>query len=451
MMLVSRTYWAGLPFWFRRPPEHAAVESLALRAHDLRQLRAHYWTSTAHPPPRVGVVVMHPRVDFSHHYAIPRLLGAGLGVLAANTRHAGNDTMAEHEEMVLDLGACVRYLREQRGVETVVLLGNCGGASLAAYYQAQAALPPGARIARSPGGAPTHFEGAALAPADAIIYVAPHRGQGKILMDAIDPSVVDERDPLAADPALDMYDPCNGFREPPAWSEYGEAFLARYRAAQRARVARLDEVARAMLARIAGASAEAAAPGFAERPEPERRDVMRRRACEPVMVVYRTNANPAYVDRNIGERSEPERGGDPAGAPVGRGRSPRGIAPSGRDYGSLLSERPDLMNYAALGIGRTCTPRAWLSTWSGLSSNADLVANVARITAPTLLVHAGRDREIFPADIEAIADAMAAPDRRVVTIEGARHYFEPEVGEREAPHVEALMDVVVPWIQERLA
>ncbi len=425
MMLVSRTYWAGMPFWFRRPPEHAAVESLALRAHDLRQLRAHYGTSTAHPRPKVGVVVMHPRVDFSHHYAIPRLLRAGFGVLAANTRHAGNDTMAEHEEMVLDLGACVRHLREKRGVSRVVLLGNCGGASLAAYYQAQAALPPEERLARSPGGAPTHFEGAPLVPADAMIYVAPHRGQGKILLASIDPSVIDERDPLAADPELDMYDPRNGFREPPAGSEYGEAFLARYRAAQRERVARLDAEARALLARIADAAEAQAAPEFAGRPEPERRAVMRRRACEPVMVVYRTNANPAYVDRRID--------------------------PSERDYGSLLSERPDLMNYAALGLARTCTPRAWLSTWSGLSSNADLVANVARIAAPTLLVHAGRDREIFPADVAAIAGAIAAADRRVVTIEGARHYFEPELGEREAPHVEALMDVVVPWIEERVA
>src|SRR5688572_1794691 len=267
LMLVSRTYWAGVPFWFRKPPEAATVESLALRAHDLRQLRAHYWTSTAHPPPKVGVVVMHPRVDFSHHYAIPRLLSAGFGVLAANTRHAGNDTRAEHEEMVLDVGACVRHLREERGADKVVLLGNCGGASLAAYYQAQAALPPAARIVRSPGGAPTHFEGAALPPADAVVYVAPHPGQGKLLEGSIDPSVIDERDPLAADPELDMYDPRNGFREPPAWSEYGGEFLARYRAGQRARVERLDALARAQLARIADAGAAGAAAGFAERPE----------------------------------------------------------------------------------------------------------------------------------------------------------------------------------------
>ena len=38
MILVSRTYWAGMPFWFRRKPEDAAVESLVLRTDDFRQL-----------------------------------------------------------------------------------------------------------------------------------------------------------------------------------------------------------------------------------------------------------------------------------------------------------------------------------------------------------------------------------------------------------------------------
>ncbi|HEX5058299.1 MAG TPA: hypothetical protein VFV99_03015 [Kofleriaceae bacterium] len=423
MMLVSKTYWAGIPFWFRKPPEDAVVESLALRAHDLRQFRAHYWTSKRHAAPKVGVVVMHPRVDFSHHYSIPRLVAAGFGVLAANTRHAGNDTMAEHEEMVLDMAACVRHLLEKRGVDKVVLLGNCGGASLSAYYQAQATLPAAERITRSPAGNPTHFESAPLTPAHAIIYTAPHRGQGKVLMEAIDPSVTDENDPLSVDPALDMYDARNGFAEPPAWSEYSDAFLATYRAAQRARVARLDAKARELLQRAADASAAATAPDFASRSADERRDIMRRRVADPMMVVHRTNANPAFVDKRID--------------------------PSGRDYGSLLSERPDLMNYSSLGLARTCTPRAWLSTWSGLSSKADLVANVANITAPTLLVHAGRDREIFPADIAAIDKAIVARDKRVTTVEQARHYFEPELGEKATPHVEALMDIVVPWIQER--
>jgi pimeloyl-ACP methyl ester carboxylesterase len=388
MILVSRTYWGGMPFWFRKKPE-ANVESLALRTEDLRQIRGLHWAKVEKP--RVGVVIMHPRVDFTHHYAIPRLVEAGFGVVAANTRWFGNETMAEHEDMIVDLAACVRYLREKRGVEKVIVLGNCGGASLGAYYQAEK------------GGA------------DGMVYVAAHRGQGKVLEACIDPSITDENDVLSVDAALDMYDARNGFAEPPIPSKYDEAFLARYRQAQHDRVARIDARARELVAR------REAAP-----------DMSRAKAAETVMVVYRTMANPAFVDPSID--------------------------PSDRDYGSLLSERPDLMNYAALGLARTVTPRAWLSTWSGISSKADMVANVARISpeTPTLIVHAGRDREVFPRDLRAIADATTAKDKTVVTIEGARHYFEPDFGEparqgADAPHVEKLMDVVVPWIQERWA
>jgi pimeloyl-ACP methyl ester carboxylesterase len=222
-----------------------------------------------------------------------------------------------------------------------------------------------------------------------------------------------------------MYDPRNGFTEPPAWSEYSDAFVARYREGQRERVARLDRMARELLERSAAASAAANASDFADKPADEKRAIMRQRVNDPVMTIYRTNANPTYVDKRID--------------------------PSGRDYGSLLSERPDLMNYAALGLARTCTPRAWLSTWSGLSSNADLVANLARITTPTLVVQAGRDREIYPSDVKAMDAAIASPDKRVVTIDHARHYFEPELGEKTAPHVEELMDIVVPWIAEKCA
>src|ERR1041385_5882863 len=256
-----------MPFWFRRAPE-AEVEPLVLRTHDMRQLRALWWHRGT---PKVGVVAMHPRVDFANHYAIPRLAAAGFGVLAATARHAGNDTLTEYEELLLDVAACVRFLREKRDIAKIILLGNCGGGSLMAYYQAQARLPAGQRITRTPGGAPTHFDTASMIPGDALVYLAPHRGLGKLMLDAIDPSVSDEHDPLAADPALDMYDPRNGFRAPPEWSAYDPGFLAAYRAAQRARVERLDAHARARIASRQGSD--------------------RARACDEIMVVYRTMAN----------------------------------------------------------------------------------------------------------------------------------------------------------------
>ena len=66
------------------------------------------------------------------------------------------------------------------------------------------------------------------------------------------------------------------------------------------------------------------------------------------------------------------------------------------------------------------------------------------------MVNAGRDREIYPkSDAAPIFDAVAAEDRTFLEMPEARHYFEPDFGQSEAPAVEALMDHVVPWIEER--
>jgi alpha/beta superfamily hydrolase len=428
--LVAKTYWAGVPFWFRKPPDGARVQSLALRTADFRQIRALHWAPSTGTPPRVGVVVIHPRVDFTHHYTVPRLVAAGFSVLAANSRHVNNDIPCEHEGLVLDVAACVRWLREKGDAQRVILLGNSGGGSLVAFYQAQARLPPAARLERSPGGTPTRFGSLDMTPADGLALVAAHRGQGHVLLRSIDAAVVDEGAAFTSDQDLDVYDARNGFREPPTPTTYDPGFVARVRAAQAERVRRIDEVARGLLAERARAADEAEQPGFEARPFDVRQQVLRRRSYEPVMSVLRTMANPAYVDPSIDA--------DPEGAT--------------REYGSLMSDRPDLMNMTAMGFARLCTPRAWLSTWSGLSSNADLLVNVPRIEEPTLVVHATRDRELyFDRDARPVFEASASRDKKLVRIEGARHYFEPDFGEKAAPDVERLMDVLVPWMKERFA
>ena len=143
------------------------------------------------------------------------------------------------------------------------------------------------------------------------------------------------------------------------------------------------------------------------------------------MVVYRTMASLHYVDPSIDA--------------------------SPRAYGSLLSDRPDLMNYSLPGFARTITPRAWLSTWSVTSSRADLSETLPGLDMPVLAVHAERDREVLRmADFEVIRGAVDSSDATFRVIAGAGHYFEPPFGETHAPHVEALMDEVVPWLESRV-
>jgi len=423
MTLVAKTYWGGAPFQFRRPPEAADVEAPVLRSPDQREIKGLYWTPRANPKPRVAVVAMHPRVDFGHHYSFPRLLEAGIACLGANTRNPNNDTDTVHEEIILDVAACVHFLRA-RGVERVVLLGNSGGGSLFGLYQAQAEAKPAERIAKTPAGDPTRLRDLELSPADAMIYVSAHKGEGRVMNECIDPAVADESNPMISDPALDMYDPRNGFRPAPEWSVFDAEFVARFRAAQLARVARLDAVAHDYCEGTRSAASAKGAASFGSLPAYEQRRVLRREAWQPIMIVYRTMANLHYVDRHLD--------------------------PSPRDYGSLLSDRPDLMNLQLMGFGRMCTPRAWLSTWSGLSSNADLLRTLPGVRSPSLVINAGRDREIYPnTDAKPIFDAVASADRHFHEFENARHYFEPDFGEREAPDVEDVMDLVVTWIRER--
>ena len=77
------------------------------------------------------------------------------------------------------------------------------------------------------------------------MFVAAHPGRPEILTDWMDASVVDEADPLSHDPSLDPFDP-NG---PP----YDAEFVARYRAAQRDRNARITAWCHAELDRLADA------------------------------------------------------------------------------------------------------------------------------------------------------------------------------------------------------
>jgi alpha-beta hydrolase superfamily lysophospholipase len=382
---------AGLGFW-PLPQDHPGVdvprEDVRIVTDDGALVRGLFWTPPGGRAWHTAVVLTHPRADFSVHYACPLLAAAGYAVLGFATRYLNNDTDCLHELAARDFAAAVDWVRG-RGADAIVLFGNSGGGSLSALAHTE------------------HGCG------DGWVGVAAHPGEGEFMLQSIDPSVADERDPASVVAELDMYDPANGWRPWPQECSYDPDWLVQYRAAQRARVARIDARAREQLDQ--SRAARAGLHGV-ERGTDGWRHLRRRAVHLDYFAIYRTLANPAYLDLSI--------------------------EPDDRPLGSLFAfPDPFDANYGWGGLARTMTSRGWLSTWSALSSKARLATTMPDVHVPVLVVHPTADTEIRVRQAREIADAAGTDDVTFVEMKGAPHYLEG--------HRPEAMKIVAEWIGKR--
>lgn len=361
---------------------------------------------------RAVCCLMHPREILATHYLVPELLEAGTAVWVQGSRHPGNDLRLEHELALLDVDAGTAFLKET-GFEQIVLVGNSGGGGLYAYYTEQANLPPEKRETHTPAGRPVKLAESPMVRPDLLVLVAPHPGQGLLLMNSLDPSVTNEHDPLSLDPSLFPFSANNGFA--PDGANYTADFIARYRAVQRARVARIDEVARNMVARRMEARRSVKAS--------DADDQMRLMAgWQHIFEVPRTDADLRNWDISLD--------------------------PTDRTLGSLWGRNPFKTNMNGVGFGKVCTPESWLSTWSGLSSKASVVRCAPSIVQPTFIVRYTADACVFPEEITAIFDALATPDKELVAIRGTHHGQPLAAGEPSGQTLAG--EAIRSWLNDRL-
>lgn len=333
------------------------------------------------------VCAMHPRELNVAQYLVPDLLNAGVAVWIQGARTPGNDIRLEHESALLDLAGGQHFLRSEIGFEKTILLGMSGGGPLAAFYCQQSSREPDSRIKRSPGGRPTQLDRAPLPEPDGVVLVSAHLGQGELMLRCIDPSVIDENDPIATDESLSAFNPANGFREPPQSSSYSTDFLSRYRAAQLKRVERIDAFAKACLERKADARRRL-------KESHSRADAIQS-AYTPIFKIWRTDADPRCFDLSL--------------------------EPSDRAYGTLWGANQIASNYGAVGFGRICTPESWLSNWSALSSNASMARCAPDVRLPTLMIEYTGDNSVFPSEAEFILQALGSSDKMRYRIHGNHH------------------------------
>jgi hypothetical protein len=340
-----------------------------------------YWTATG-TKPKVALIATHYNVDFAEHYLAPWFARAGFGFLGWNTRFRGAEDLFILEHALIDIGVGVRWLREQAGVETVVILGNSGGGSLMGAYQGEAIAPTLAEGLRGPGGDAL----ACLVKADLYISLNAHKGRPEVLTDWMDASVIDERDPTVTDEALNPFNPANG---PP----YAEAFITRYRAAQRARNQRITDWARAELERLGAAG-----------------------LADSLFPLFRTWGDLRCMD--------------PA------------IDPSDRPTPGCYRGHPAQANKTP-GIGRANSLKTWLSMWSLEASKCQGEMHLSKFDLPSLVVQSMADMGVFPSDARAIYAAIGSSDKSLQFVPGA-HYFEDSDASRRN-----VAELMVDWLRAK--
>jgi pimeloyl-ACP methyl ester carboxylesterase len=332
--------------------------------------------------PTIAMIATHYQIDFSEHYLADYMAARGVGFLGWNTRFRGFESTFLLDHALVDIGVGVRWLREVAGVDTVVLLGNSGGGSLMAAYQSQAVDP---NVTPLTGMRPAKgLE--ALPAADGYIASAAHPGRPEVLTAWMDGAVVDENDPVASDPDLDLFDPNNG---PP----YSPDFVDRYRRAQTARNHAITDWVETEFTRVRAA-------GFSDRP----------------FTVMRTWADPRMVDP--------------------------GIEPTSREPNSCYAGVPVEANRSARGIAAACTLRNWLGMWSLRHAQTRAEPHLARITCPALVINAHADTGVYPSDARRIHDALAGTDKTLRSIDSDHYFRTPGARDEQA-------DTIAGWLAER--
>jgi pimeloyl-ACP methyl ester carboxylesterase len=332
--------------------------------------------------PKVAMIAAHYQIDFSEHYLADYMATRGIGFLGWNTRFRGFESAFLLDHALVDIGVGVRWLRETQAVETIVLLGSSGGGSLMAAYQAQALDPNVTPLAgMRPAAGLTD-----LLPADGYVASAAHPGRPDVLTNWMDAAVVDENDPVATDPDLDLFNEDNG---PP----YSSEFLTRYRSAQLARNHAITDWAETELKRVRAA-------GFSDRP----------------FAVMRTWADPRMVDPTI--------------------------EPTKRPPNMCYAGVPVKANRSAHGIAAACTLRNWMAMWSLRTAPTRAEPHLGRIPSPALVINAEADAGVFPSDAQRIYDALASTDKTLCSINTDHYFTTPGARSEQA-------DTIAKWIAKR--
>src|SRR5437016_5790222 len=182
------------------------------------------------PAPHVAFVIGHRTANYLNHIGCRELSSRGFLALCFNTRFQNNESQVRWEETPLDVKAAVEFVRRQPGITKVILFGHSGGGPLMSFYQAVAENGP-AYCQKPERLVKCGDDLRGLPPADAIVFADAHARNAVQALRSQNPSVTIDEGKRYVDPALDPFDPKNGYSTNGS-SHYAKALSEQYFAAR---------------------------------------------------------------------------------------------------------------------------------------------------------------------------------------------------------------------------
>ena len=390
------------------------------------------YTPDRGPAPHAAILIIHRTANVLGTATASELSSRGFMVLGVNPRSDNNATAVNFEANALDIKSGIEFLRQQPGITSILLWGHSGGGPATSFYQAVAEQGPS--YCRGPNKLTQCDDTLSGLPrADGLILVDAHPGTSVNHLRSLNPAVVDEHAPRKLDPALDPFNPTNGYRD--GASRYSDEFKRKYFKAQADRMNRLIDRALADL--------DAMRSGSGTYPD-DNALVVTRGAGARLMEL-----DPGIHGGTLKPRKLLQNDGSIVTRIVKSVRRPR----RGQDTRNASFERG----------ARMMTLRSFLSTYAirakdsldeidWCSSNNSTACALPNIAIPTLITAMGA--HYFIRDSEIHYERSTSRDKEFIVIAGATHSISPCTACETTPgqygnSYKNFFDHVTMWINTR--
>lgn len=385
----------------------------------------------------IGIVVMHSDEDYMGFIPNPELSKRGYTVIATVPTQG-----KVISEKLLNIKACVEYLRKDPNIRKVILLGHSGGATVMTAYQLVAEKGKAA------------FEGklyndwndklAGLPKADGVMLLDANFGNSLMTLLSLDANIGKQNEGMNETGRFNLKDPANGYVAG-GNSVYNDAFVASYNQAQRNRLQTLMTKANERLSKIeAGKGQFADDEPFVVAGAAQMR-FYNKLFPQDLSLLAHTKKTWPVIKADGSVKKEV----------VKSVRAPFGIIGSSERLTASL-------NTTVRGFLSTCAIttdddfRVNADGLQGVHWNSNInspIGNIEGVTVPSLFMGMTGSYEYLAA--EEIYNHSASTDKTIAFVEGAGHNFTPE---REAEKynktsygdtVKKLFDYVDNWLNER--